>query len=124
VRTVTGGQLLVADEVLLQTELISRKRPLFQLRGMGRDFQWWLANEAGMRQMLHVGGFTVERTSPRFLLRPGSPPRARLDPKSLARRAANWAFTRDATPGAFLQRAYLTGPRFRGPADLPEATSS
>jgi tRNA (mo5U34)-methyltransferase len=124
VRTVTAGQLLVADEMLLQTQLISRKRPLFQLRGVGRDFQWWLANEAGMRQMLHVGGFTVERTSPPFLLRPGTPPRPTLAPKALARRAAQYAFTRDATPGGHLQKAYLVRPRFRGPKDLPEATSS
>ena len=124
VRTVTAGQLLVADEMLLQTQLISRKRPLFQLRGMGRDFQWWLANEAGMRQMLHVGGFTIDRTSPPFLLRPGTPPRPSLQPKALARRLAQYGFTRDATPGAHLQKAYLATPRFRGPADLPEATSS
>ena len=110
--------------MLLQTQLISRKRPLFQLRGMGRDFQWWLANEAGMRQLLHVGGFTVEQTSPPFLLRPGSPPPASRDPKAVARRAAQYAFTRDATPGAHLQKAYLAVPRFRGPADLPEATAS
>jgi tRNA (mo5U34)-methyltransferase len=124
VRTVTAGQLLVADEMLLQTQLISRRRPLFQLRGMGRDFQWWLANEAGMRQLLHVGGFAIERTSSPFLLRPGAPPAPSLEPKALARRVAQYAFTRDATPGAHLQKAYLASPRFRGPADLPEATAS
>ena len=124
VRTITAGQLLVADEMLLQTQLISRRRPLFQLRGMGRDFQWWLANEAGMRQMLHVGGFTIDRTSPPFLLRPGTPPRPSFTPKALFRRVAQLAFTRDATPGAHLQKAYLATPRFRGPADLPEATAS
>lgn len=112
VRSVTGGKLLVADELYLQTQLISRRRPLFQLRGMGRDFQWWLANEAGMRQMLHCGGFTVEQTSKPFLLRPGTAPRPSLSPKSLARRAAHYAFTGDSTPGGHLQRAYLASPRF------------
>jgi tRNA (mo5U34)-methyltransferase len=112
VRRVTGGNLLVADELYLQTQVISRRRPLFQLRGMGRDFQWWLANEAGMRQMLHCGGFRVERASEPFLLRPGSPPRPSLAPKAVATRAAHWAFTRDATPGGHLQKAYLATPRF------------
>jgi tRNA (mo5U34)-methyltransferase len=112
VRRVTSGKLLVADELYLQTQLISRRRPLFQLRGMGRDFQWWLANEAGMRQMLHCGGFTVEAKSKPFLLRPGSAVRAKRDPKSLLRRGAHYAFTGDLTPGAHLQRAYLASPRF------------
>ncbi len=112
VRRVVGGKLLVADELYLQTQLLSRRRPLFQLRGMGRDFQWWLANEAGMRQMLHCGGFTVEQTSKPFLLRPGSKVRGSLSPKVLARRAAHFAFARDATPNSHLQRAYLASPRF------------
>jgi tRNA (mo5U34)-methyltransferase len=112
VRRVVGGKLLVADELYLQTQLLSRRRPLFQLRGMGRDFQWWLANEAGMRQMLHCGGFAVEQTSRPFLLRPGSTMRPTLDPKALARRAAHYAIAKDATPGGHLQRAYLAVPRF------------
>lgn len=113
VRSVTGGKLLVADELYLQTQLISRRRPLFQLRGMGRDFQWWLANEAGMRQMLHCGGFTVEATSKPFLLRPGSPQKRALRLKDGLRRLVQLAYTGDSTPGGHLQRAYLASPRFR-----------
>jgi tRNA (mo5U34)-methyltransferase len=116
VRKVVGGQLLLADEVYLPNLLVSRKRPLFELRGVGRDFQWWVANEAGLRQMLHVGGFQIEKTSPRFLLRPGTYGRTlvkrSLRPTDIGKRLAHRALASDATAGGHLQRSYLARPRF------------
>jgi tRNA (mo5U34)-methyltransferase len=115
-RHVTHGQLLLADEVYLWNHLVSRRRALFQLRGVGRDFQWWVANDAGLRQLLHVGGFRIEVQSKPFLLRPGPTAPARtvrsLHPKAVGKRLAQLALTGDMTPGSHLQRAYLATPRF------------
>jgi tRNA (mo5U34)-methyltransferase len=116
VRRVTGGQLLLADEVFIPNQLVSRRRPLFELRGVGRDFQWWVGNAAGLRQLLHVGGFSIEAGSPSYLLRPG--PRGReiipeaRDLKTLAKRGVQRLLAGDATPSSHLQRAYLARPRF------------
>ena len=116
VRTVTKGQFLVADYLHMPAHLLSRRRPLFELRGQTFDFQWWMANDAGLRQLLHVGGFTVDEVSKPFLLRPG--PRGRTmvaasrHPKVLAKRALHQVLTGDATLGGHLHRAYLTHPRF------------
>jgi tRNA (mo5U34)-methyltransferase len=116
VRRVTGAHLLLADEVQIRNQLLSRRRPLFELRGVGRDFQWWLGNDPGLRQLLSVGGFRIEATSPRYLLRPGPFGRTlvsgSLRPASLAKRAVHQAMAGDATPGSHLQRAYLASPRF------------
>lgn len=111
VRRVTRGSFLSIDYVHAPLNLLSRRRPIFELRGKGRDFQWWLASDAGFRHLLDVAGFGVEQASKPFLLRPGQP-----EPPSGARprlkQALNWALTRDTTPGGHLHRAYLTCPRF------------
>jgi tRNA (mo5U34)-methyltransferase len=116
VRKVTGGHLMVADELNLPNQLHSRKRPLFVLRGVGQDYQWWLANDAGLRQMIRVGGFAIERSSKPYLLRPGPYGRevipTRWNPGTVVKRLAQYAFARDATPGSHLQRAHLARPRF------------
>ena len=115
VRRVTRGSLLVADYVSPSVHLLARRRPLFELRGLGRDFQWWLPSDAGLRHLLHVGGFTVERSSPFFLLRPGpGSPRGGggTGARRMARDSLNRLLARDSTSGGHLHRAHLVRPRF------------
>ena len=113
VRSVTAGALLSVDSVHAQLSLLTRRRPLFELRGETADFQWWLASEAGLRHLLHVGGFNVEQSSRPFLLRPGPthrPDHGRV--KDHARRLLQWTVTRDATRDGHVHRAHLARPRF------------
>jgi tRNA (mo5U34)-methyltransferase len=116
VRRVTGGHVLLVDEVLLVNELLTRKRPLFELRGVGQDFQWWVGNDAGLRQLLSVGGFEIERSSPRFLQRPGPHGKGmitgRLRPKRLAQQLVHRVLAKDGSPASHLHRAHLAHPRF------------
>jgi tRNA (mo5U34)-methyltransferase len=119
VRQVTAGQFLCADFVHARAQLGSLGRPMFELRGEGNDFQWWMASDRGLRQLLHVGGFEVEQLSPFFVLRPGEYGRGLLAQhgtggvRELARRAVNRVLAGDATPGGHLHRGYLTRPRLR-----------
>ena len=55
-----GGQLLVIDYIHPPVNVLGRGRPLFELRGEGNDFQWWLASDRGLQQLLKVAGFTVD----------------------------------------------------------------
>lgn len=117
VRSVTSGALVSSEYVHTPTNLISlamRHRPLFELRGVGADFQWWLASDAGLRQLLSVAGFQIEAVSRPFLLRPGPTYASSrsLAPSALARDAAHWLLAGDATPGAHLHRAYRARPLF------------
>ena len=114
VRRVTSGHLLCIDYIHPIVNLLSLGRPLFQLRGEHADFQWWLPSDAGLRQLLHVGGFTIADVSRRFLLRPG--PDGTVEPLSSWRRAgawlSGWVQTGDRTRGGHMHRAYLARPRF------------
>ncbi len=116
IRKVTSGQFLCADFVHLPAQLRALGRPMFELRGLGSDFQWWLASDAGIRQLLRVGGFEIQTVSPFFLLRPGAHGRSVIDhkggPRELATRLANRVFTGDRTAGGHLHRAYLSAPAF------------
>jgi tRNA (mo5U34)-methyltransferase len=116
VRRVTRGSLLSVDYVNPAVHLLARRgRALFELRGESADFQWWLASDAGLRQLLHVGGFTVDQASRFFLLRPGPGGRVGGSDGAAARwikRGTNRALTGDATAGGHLHRAYLARPRF------------
>jgi len=111
-----GGRLLLIDYIHPPVNVLGRGRPLFELRGEGSDFQWWLASDRGLQQMLKVAGFDIDELSDHFLLRPGDHysvrefrPHTRRD---YVGRALNWRWTRDATFGGHLHRAYLTHPRF------------
>jgi tRNA (mo5U34)-methyltransferase len=109
------GKFLAVDFIHPVMHLLSFGRPLFQLRGMGSDFQWWLASDAGLRQLLHVGGFTVEAASKMFLLRPGplvggSAPEPGLS--GFGKWLVHSALTGDRTRGGHLHRAYLSHRRF------------
>ncbi len=115
VRKVTTGELLVADYLHTPVQLKARKRPLFELRGEGSDFQWWLASDRGLRQLLRVGGFEIDAVSPLYLLRFGPAlSRGQVRPKTvpqIGKYLANWVLTRDKI-GGHLHRAYRCHPRF------------
>ncbi len=112
VRSVCSGQFLSIDYVHVALSLLSRKRPLFELRGEGTDFQWWLASDRGLRHLLHVGGFEVLDSSKPFLLTFGDLwPAPLKGTAALRERARNWAFTRDSRQG-HPHRAFLCRPRY------------
>jgi tRNA (mo5U34)-methyltransferase len=116
VRRVTGGSLLSVDHLHTSLTVLARRdRALFELRGRGADFQWWVASDAGLRHLLHVGGFAIDEASPYFLLRPGPgvrPSRRDRGARGLPKRALHRMLAGDATAGGHLHRAYLTHPRF------------
>jgi tRNA (mo5U34)-methyltransferase len=119
IRRVTSGQFLCADFIHAPAQVVAFGRPMFELRGIGNDFQWWMASDRGLRQLLHVGGFEIEQLSPFFVLRPGEFGRDLLAQhgtggvRELARRTVNRVLAHDATPGGHLHRGYLTRPRLR-----------
>lgn len=111
----TDGALLSVDYIHPMTQLLARRRPIFELRGEGSDFQWWLASDPGYRQLLRVGGFMIDDVSKMFLLRPGdlvggSAPEAGLS--GMAQWLVKSALTGDRTRGGHLHRAYLAHRRF------------
>jgi tRNA (mo5U34)-methyltransferase len=109
------GKLLLADFLYLPIQLLPTRRPVFELRGESDDFQWWCGNDQGLRRLLHVAGFTIEKMSKMFLLKPGplvekgSLPRGKRD---RAMRLGNWLLTGDNSEGGHLHRAYLAHRRF------------
>lgn len=115
VRSVVGGQLVVADYVHTPLTFRSRRRPLFELRGEGSDFQWWLGNDRGNRQLLHVSGFKIEEVSRYFVLRFGPDLDKEYFPRlgvgETAKAVINRALTGDSHRG-HLHRAYRCRPRF------------
>ena len=65
------GSFLSIEYIHPPVNVLGRGRPLFELRGETSDFQWWLASDRGLQQLLKVAGFDIDRMSPYFLLRPG-----------------------------------------------------
>jgi tRNA (mo5U34)-methyltransferase len=114
VRKVTSGALVSIDYLHPPVQLLSRRRPLFQLRGVGIDFQWWIPNDAGARHLLEVGGFAVEQASPYFLLRhgAGNTPEQGRTTGDVARSIGNRILAKDPRSTGHLHRAYLARPKF------------
>jgi tRNA (mo5U34)-methyltransferase len=117
VRGVVGDSLVLAEGVHGPLTLRSPRRPIFELRGEGADYTWWLGNERGIRQLLKVGGFDIKETSRYFVLRFGGawelknvalPP---LDLRGRAEVAVNATLARDPSRG-HLHRAYRCVRRF------------
>jgi tRNA (mo5U34)-methyltransferase len=115
VRPLVRGHLVLAEHIHTPLTVPPRRRPLFELRGEGSDFQWWLGNDRGIRQLLNVGGFDLEVVSPYFLLRYGPyldkqyiPSRS---PKETTRALLNTALTGDRHRG-HLHRSYRCRRRF------------
>lgn len=114
VRQVTRGHYLAVEPV--HPRLTARGRPVFELRGESQDFQWWLASDAGLRHLLHVGGFEVQQASRPFVLRATSSADRPTPWPRTSRELGAWltrtAMARDTTPVGVLHRALLTRPRF------------
>jgi tRNA (mo5U34)-methyltransferase len=113
VRRVTSGVFLSVDYIHPAVNLFARRRPLFELRAQGSDFQWWLASDRGLQHLIHVAGFDVEAMSRPFLLRPG--PYTSVSRHGLhdaATRLLHRFWAGDSTRGGHLHRAYLARPRF------------
>jgi hypothetical protein len=68
-REVCSGRLLATEGADVWLSLRHPRRPMLEVRGE-RD-QWFLANAAGLRRMLHVAGFNVEKPSRRYALEMG-----------------------------------------------------
>ena len=115
IRRVTAGHLLSVDFVHAPLELLARatgRRPLFELRGVGSDFEWWRASSPGYAHLLHVGGFQPVRSSPRFLLRHGRGADGVARPAGTrGRQLLNAGLARDRGDG-HLHRAHLATPKF------------
>ena len=111
-----GGSFLSIEYLHPPVNVLGRGRPLFELRGETSDFQWWLASDRGLQQLLKVAGFDIDRMSPYFLLRPGAHYQLhtlrKITKRDHVNRALNYRWTRDTTMGGHLHRAYLTHPRF------------
>jgi tRNA (mo5U34)-methyltransferase len=115
VRTIPtpGGQLISVDAIDPVTNLSSFGRPTFRLRGRGTDFEWWAASEAGLRDLLWVGGFEIEGASKRFLARPGAAGTgAHPGLHGRLSDALRAAYSGDRTPNGSLHRAALSHRRF------------
>lgn len=114
VRSVTDGWFISADYVHPPLEPLGRSRPWFELRGETADFQWWLANSAGLRQLLDVAGFSITLESKRFLLRYGPAVGSRGtegDLRTRSRRVRHRLLAGDRRDG-HMHRAFLAKPRF------------
>ena len=84
-RTVVGGEAVIADTVDAVPTLLRPKTPTARLEGRGRPW-WWQPNRAALLQMIRSGGFEIlESTGLYFLpLGPGHP---KPNLKHLARHA-------------------------------------
>lgn len=69
-REVCDGRLLATEGADLWLSIRHPRRPLLQLRGI--QDQWYLTNLAGLRRMLHVAGFAIEKQSRRYALDMGA----------------------------------------------------
>jgi tRNA (mo5U34)-methyltransferase len=70
VRSVCRGHLLVLDAIDLALTVKQPRRPVAYLDGVGRPW-WWRPNLAGLRQMVAVAGFEIERATRPILVPPG-----------------------------------------------------
>lgn len=59
IRTVCHGEFMSSEEVDLPLSLRHPRRPVARLDGDGTVLQWWIANRAAHRRMVHVAGFEV-----------------------------------------------------------------
>lgn len=70
VRAVCGGTLVVVDNIDLVLSLVSPRRPLAALEGLGRPW-WWKFNLAALGRVVESAGFRLLRAPQRVWLPPG-----------------------------------------------------
>lgn len=86
IRGVCGGTMIVVDGIDLLMSLLLPSRPVATLDGKGRPW-WWLANAAGLRQMIEVAGFEVIEGPRRIYMPPGAgQPLVKFHPRLLKNR--------------------------------------
>jgi len=96
IRSVCEGSFLCTNQVELRLTLLHPRRPLFRLDGTSGVTQWWLANQAGNRQLLRAAGFEILQES-RLYSEPFGPGYARRRPRGP--RALLGALARGALTG-------------------------
>lgn len=95
IRTVCRESFLSAEQISPALTLLSRKRPLAQLRG-GDRMQWTVPNAAGHRKLVTAAGFRIERTTRPYAIPfgAGHPHKTARELKSMPARALTFAATR------------------------------
>lgn len=103
-RSVCGGTFLLMDNVDLSLSLVSPRRPIARLDGVGRPW-WWKPNMRALERMVTVAGFEVI-TGPRAVFVPPGPElrSTRLSPRLLLTGAGREAALRTVKgdPHAYL----------------------
>lgn len=61
IRTVCHGEFMSSEEVDLPMSLLHPRRAVARFDGDGNVLQWWIANRAAHRRMVHAAGFEVLR---------------------------------------------------------------
>ncbi|HVS27972.1 MAG TPA: methyltransferase domain-containing protein [Solirubrobacteraceae bacterium] len=57
-----GGRLIVLEPFSMRETLLHPRRPVAHFEATSTDFNWWLANVAGLRAMLRAAGFADVRS--------------------------------------------------------------
>jgi tRNA (mo5U34)-methyltransferase len=77
-RTVVGGEAVIADTVDLFPSLTRWRTPTARLEGVERPW-WWIPNRAGLHQIVRSAGFTILESTGIYMLPTGAKhPSARL----------------------------------------------
>lgn len=76
-RSVTGGEAVVADTVEAFASLLRPRTPNFRLEGIDRPW-WWIPNRKGLHQMVQSAGFEILETTGLYIL-PRGPEHPRQD---------------------------------------------
>lgn len=66
-RSVVGGETVIADTVDAIPSLLRSRTPTARLEGVGRPW-WWIPNRAGLHQMIRASGFEILQKTPLYIL--------------------------------------------------------
>lgn len=83
-RTVVGGEAVIADTVDAIPSLLRPRTPTARLEGVGRPW-WWIPNRAGLHRMIRSAGFEILETRPIYIL-PRGPKHPRQNIREIPRR--------------------------------------
>ncbi len=109
IRGVCTGSFVSSEQISLWPSVFSFRRPLYQLKGLGPECQWWIPNGAGHFHLLRVAGFAVEQVSRPFVVRFAAHPPAPRTWRAAVDAAGRWAVTGTAAAGV-LHRAIRAVP--------------
>jgi hypothetical protein len=66
-RTVVGGEALIADTVDAVPSFFRRRTPTARLEGYDRPW-WWIPNRAGLHRMVESAGFRIVEATPVYIM--------------------------------------------------------